>query len=337
MSRAGVFRYSPLANIADINPSISKMIVLDRDLSGVVVSTHNNEGFSGWNPPDPYGQRCLAGPPPSSSVYASAYVTTPFSKIWESATDGITDGNNVIQGRRTYDSKTSQWTGPDIYDGAAANPLTQKPYVWNANNALSFSDPTGKQVFPPMEPPIMPPPPFYPRNLQEYILEELTGGLFGLFTGLSVGAGGFGIGCAVTGCAGGEFVGGTLGFYAGYGAGYYGGTALIHQMFNDVYGPDNSSGAPFGNPDSIGQGGLTGFQNNGEVMTSYGDGSTVIKNPYNSTLTFSGPSGDVTVQPGQSIGFSANGLNSDFLNGAANNNALMSNDPMAYVHQSSFL
>ncbi len=51
VSRAGVFRYSPLANIADINPSISKMIVLDRDLSGVVVSTHNNEGFSGWNPP----------------------------------------------------------------------------------------------------------------------------------------------------------------------------------------------------------------------------------------------------------------------------------------------
>ena len=132
--------------LADINPSTLKMIVLDRDLSGVVVSTHNNEGFSGWNPPDAYGQRCLAGPPSSSSAYASAYVNTPFAKIWESAIDGITDGNNVVQGLRAYDPKTGQWVTPDGFSGISATPLTQKPYVWNGNNSMSFADPSGNDT-----------------------------------------------------------------------------------------------------------------------------------------------------------------------------------------------
>ncbi|MDQ6733368.1 MAG: hypothetical protein M3Z35_04500, partial [Nitrospirota bacterium] len=140
---SGIVDNVKAGKLADINPSTSKMIVLDRDPSGVVVSTHNSEGFSGWNPPDAYGQRCPAGPPPSSSAYASAYLTTSFAKISEPAIDGITDGNNVIQGGHAYDAKAGQWTTPDKFAGRNSNLLTQKPYVWNSNNALQFNDPTG--------------------------------------------------------------------------------------------------------------------------------------------------------------------------------------------------
>ncbi|MDQ6735735.1 MAG: hypothetical protein M3Z35_16745 [Nitrospirota bacterium] len=337
--------------LADIDPSKSKMIVLDRDLGGVVVSTHNNEGFSGWNPPDPYGQRCVAGPPPSSPAYASAYVNTPFAKISELAVDGITDGNNVIQGRRAYDAKTGQWTSPDQLAGTATYPLSQKPYVWNADNELAFSDPGGNQVFPPTGEPPMLPSPFPPRSLPEAIVDRAFGDVLGGFTGLALGAIGFGVGCAITACTGGEFFGAGIGFATGFGVGYYGAEWIVHEAFNGMYPSSSGTGSDFGNPDSFGQGGSWtsfGIPQAGSAIsiapgdyhtTYYGDGSTLYYNPpYDPTaVTVHGPTGDVTLQPGESAGFSASGLSSSFLTGVANNNALMSNDPMAYVHQSSFL
>ena len=57
--------------------------------------------------------------------------------------DGLTDGFETIQGARTYDSTAAAWTTPDAYAGDARDPASQKSYVWNRNNPVSFSDPAG--------------------------------------------------------------------------------------------------------------------------------------------------------------------------------------------------
>jgi len=58
-------------------------------------------------------------------------------------TDGIYDGYNVIQGVRTYDPNTSTWTVPDAYQGEVHDPMSQKSYMWNRNNPVSYADPSG--------------------------------------------------------------------------------------------------------------------------------------------------------------------------------------------------
>ena len=36
-----------------------------------------------------------------------------------------------------------QWTTPDAFAGEVHDPATQKSYMWNGNNAVSYSDPSG--------------------------------------------------------------------------------------------------------------------------------------------------------------------------------------------------
>jgi YD repeat-containing protein len=62
--------------------------------------------------------------------------------------DGVYDWLNTIQGVRTYDSDSGGWTTPDAYAGDAHDPMSQKSYVWDADNAVSFSDPSGYSACP---------------------------------------------------------------------------------------------------------------------------------------------------------------------------------------------
>ncbi|MGC2820354.1 MAG: hypothetical protein WA198_11750, partial [Candidatus Sulfotelmatobacter sp.] len=57
--------------------------------------------------------------------------------------DAITDGINVIQGIRAYDSTIGAWTTPDTHAGNVDNPMSQKPYLWNNNNPVSYEDTNG--------------------------------------------------------------------------------------------------------------------------------------------------------------------------------------------------
>jgi len=96
-----------LQHTADINPqSSNQMIVWDRDFSGIAVTSHNSTGFAGWSPPDPYGQRCVAGAPPSSTAYGSS---GSYIKVAKSAVDGITDG--VTSSKANMSSTRSQVSG----------------------------------------------------------------------------------------------------------------------------------------------------------------------------------------------------------------------------------
>jgi len=49
----------------------------------------------------------------------------------------------TIQGTRSYNNSTGQWTTPDAYEGEIEDPLSQRSYVWNRNNPVKYSDPSG--------------------------------------------------------------------------------------------------------------------------------------------------------------------------------------------------
>ena len=39
-----------------------------------------------------------------------------------------------------------QWTTPDAYAGDVHDPMSQKPYMWNGNNPVQYSDPSGYEA-----------------------------------------------------------------------------------------------------------------------------------------------------------------------------------------------
>jgi YD repeat-containing protein len=62
-------------------------------------------------------------------------------------TDGIADGTNTIQGVRVYDPTAGQWTTPDSFPGNVHDPMTQKSYMWNDKNPVSYQDPSGYTTY----------------------------------------------------------------------------------------------------------------------------------------------------------------------------------------------
>ena len=57
--------------------------------------------------------------------------------------DGYAMLGGIVQGARTFDPVSGQWLTPDAYAGDISDPMSQKPFMWNNNNAVQFSDPTG--------------------------------------------------------------------------------------------------------------------------------------------------------------------------------------------------
>lgn len=57
--------------------------------------------------------------------------------------DGYTMAGGIVQGARTYDPTSGQWLTPDAYAGDVHDPMSQKPFIWNNNNPVEWSDPSG--------------------------------------------------------------------------------------------------------------------------------------------------------------------------------------------------
>lgn len=108
---------------------------LDRDQSGYVVASHWAGGHSDWSPNSANHQTC-GGAALSGSV------------LLEPGPDGIGDGYNILQGVRNYDPMLGQWSSPDAYAGDAADPGSEKAYMWNGNNPFRYEDPSGYDQFP---------------------------------------------------------------------------------------------------------------------------------------------------------------------------------------------
>ncbi len=125
-------------------PSTAYLTMIDRDFSGTAVAEHNATGSSNWDPLGFYrggGTLCSINLPSWSQASSGFSSVTP--GIVMPRRDGISDLYNTIQGTRSYDSDSGQWTAPDAYAGEVDDPATQRPYMWNRNNPYVYEDPSG--------------------------------------------------------------------------------------------------------------------------------------------------------------------------------------------------
>ena len=134
-----------IGTVAEYVPGASNGVtVLDRDESGLVVSTHNNAGAGQWIPGSPYRQNCADSSESPTVQESLAYdQQAGMGPIEEPGLDGIYDGVTVIQGVRSMDATSGQWTTPDAYQGTVDDPMSQKSYMWNGNNSFAYEDPSG--------------------------------------------------------------------------------------------------------------------------------------------------------------------------------------------------
>jgi RHS repeat-associated protein len=126
---------------------LNGLFVEDRDWTGGTVLIHGANGvYTEWEPANPYHQGCYPADAPPDSLGrsgSSGYSPRVAAEIETSSQDVLFDGVNYIEGARDYDPQLGQWTSTDSSSGIPGNPLSQEPYVWNANNPLKFSDPSG--------------------------------------------------------------------------------------------------------------------------------------------------------------------------------------------------
>src|SRR6202163_1079319 len=137
------------------------LVVLDRGISGDYMSQHNGTFYGGVSI--------------GSSVYKDIqnqtavsipyifYGSTNDTLCWRGTTnrpagcaaagnmeyarlEGFEFSGLTIQGARAVQSASGQWTTPDAFAGAVHDPMSQKSFMWDNNNAYSYSDPTGFRV-----------------------------------------------------------------------------------------------------------------------------------------------------------------------------------------------
>jgi YD repeat-containing protein len=141
--------------LADYSPAAGQQ-VLDRGISGQLVSRHNGSFYGGVSIGESmyrisgantniayifYGSTndttCWQG------SYAQAAGCAPGGSLDYNRPEGFGYGRLTFQGARAVDSTTGQWTTPDAYAGDVDDPMTQKSFMWDRNNPYAYADPTG--------------------------------------------------------------------------------------------------------------------------------------------------------------------------------------------------
>jgi YD repeat-containing protein len=172
-THGGVLDDIKVGEIGDItpqDPNYKGVTFWDRDVSSNVVYCHNATGAAGnGTPAFPYstGYKNLSVEFTHNpcQVYSGESMAVPSSMFWGSVAytmgsgtpplvgsgglltmprgDGFNDGFNILQGVRIYDSTLGGWATPDAYQGDVHDPMSQKSYVWNRDNASTYADPAG--------------------------------------------------------------------------------------------------------------------------------------------------------------------------------------------------
>lgn len=137
-----------IGDLADITPA-NGAVFYDRGFGSSISYCHTATSVSGTG--ETYGS---ASSPCSASWAAQQLGYTSDGKPRQNGVgngailanqhgDGFSDGYNTIQGVRSYSDSAGVWTAPDAYSGRVDDPASQKSYMWNGNNAISYQDPTG--------------------------------------------------------------------------------------------------------------------------------------------------------------------------------------------------
>jgi len=156
-------------DITPLDQTFTGLTFYDRGPDGSVMGCHNATGIQLWLTLAPYPgtEQCSGGAFANGNghtmYFQSSILWNPQKQtggplglyfffqvgvgqgkvLGMPRTDGIVDGFSAIQGVRTYDAASGQWTTPDAFAGTTDNPASQKSYLWNGGNPLRNSDPTG--------------------------------------------------------------------------------------------------------------------------------------------------------------------------------------------------
>jgi YD repeat-containing protein len=134
-----------LEGLADYDPQAAQATVYDRNLWGLVVSSHTATDFSSWTEAHGPGAQTMprAAVGTCSTGDASDSGSCAKLRYGKLTNDGWTIDNDTWQGVRSIDLSVGQWNTPDAYAGEVHDPMSQRPYVWNHNNPYAYSDPSG--------------------------------------------------------------------------------------------------------------------------------------------------------------------------------------------------
>jgi YD repeat-containing protein len=124
--------------LADIDAS-GQLTVWDRDYSGLLQTGHNNSAYYPVN----LGNVMVAGQATSGVFNGSAgsagwTAFLPYTRL-----EGFDFHGLTFQGARAVEAASGQWTTPDMAAGNVHDPTSQKPFMWDRNNAYEYSDPSG--------------------------------------------------------------------------------------------------------------------------------------------------------------------------------------------------
>ena len=126
---AGVHASAPVVQVG-----VSWVWEIVPNRSGPNVFANNVDNFDGCLP------ACYASP--NLPVLTGSGIDQ--SVLFDSGRiDGYYMAGNIVQGDRAYDPNTQQWSTPDAYKGDVDDPTSQRSYMWNNNNPIAYSDPTG--------------------------------------------------------------------------------------------------------------------------------------------------------------------------------------------------
>lgn len=123
----------------------SGLVVNDKDYSGTTVGLHYSGHDDIWTYGSGYSRIDSNGYVRTGACvcndYAAAY--EPIYDINGQRSDGYMIQGMVVQGPRVYDQNVEQWSEPDAFKGVVHDPMSQRQYMWNNNNPVSYQDPSG--------------------------------------------------------------------------------------------------------------------------------------------------------------------------------------------------
>jgi hypothetical protein len=152
----GTMATAKIETLANYTPA-GGLVVVDRGVSRDYVSEHNGSFYGGVSIGSsiykdlqnqttgsiPY---IFYGSTNDTLCHRSPAGCAPAANMEYDRVEGFEFFGLTIQGARATQSASSQWTTPDAFAGTAHDPMSQKSFMWDNNNAYAYSDPTGFQA-----------------------------------------------------------------------------------------------------------------------------------------------------------------------------------------------